>query len=128
MLHLGLCFYLNLKAKFSFRSWTTTGANSAMKLSEFLAINLLLAQNVRKTACSLCNSFYFSLVEKLAEHLLANQYVWLSQSQNYFRQSFENCTNSYDNLLSTKVKSSSIVVGIAEKKGRKIHLSNRRSP
>ena len=41
--------------------------------------NLFLAQNVIKTACSRCNWFYFSLVEKLAGHLLANRYVWQSQ-------------------------------------------------
>ena len=36
---------------------------------------------------------------------------------------FENCTNSNENLLSTKVKSSSIVVGIAEKKKEKENRS-----
>ena len=35
-------FYLNLTAKFSFRSWTPIGATSAMKLSEFLAITCYL--------------------------------------------------------------------------------------
>ena len=34
----GYDFYSNLKAKFSFRSWTTTGVNSGMKLSKFVAI------------------------------------------------------------------------------------------
>ena len=81
--------------------------------------NLLLAQNVIKTACSRCNWFCFLLDEKLARDLLANRYVWQSQSRNYFRQSFENCTYSNDNLLSTKVKSSSIVVGNGGKKNEK---------
>ena len=106
--------------------------NRSKQRDEIIGIssnNLLLAQNVIKTACARSNWFCFSLAEKLAGDLLANRYVWLSQSRNYFRQSFENCTNSNDNLLSTKVKSGSIVVvGIAEKKKRKIHLSNRRSP
>ena len=53
--------------------------------------NLLLGQNVMITPCSRCNWFCFSLVEKPAGHLLANRYVWQSQSRNYFRQSFENC-------------------------------------
>ena len=38
MLQLGYVFYLDLKAKVSLRSLTTTGANNAMKLSDFLAI------------------------------------------------------------------------------------------
>ena len=84
--------------------------------------NLLLAQNVIKTACSRCNWFCFSLDEKLAGDLLANQYVWESQSRNYFRQSFENCTNSSDNLLSSKVKSGSIVVGIADSNKTNINI------
>ena len=78
--------------------------------------NLLLAQNVMETTCSRCNWFCFSLNEKLAVDLLANRYVWQSQSRNYFRQSFENYANSNDKLLSTKAKSCSIVVGFAEKK------------
>ena len=45
--------------------------------------NLLLAQNVIKTACSRCNWFCFSLDKKLAGDLLANRYVWQSQSRNY---------------------------------------------
>ena len=79
---------------------------------------MLLAQNVIKTACSRCNWFFFSLDENLAGDLLANRYVWQLQSRNYFRQSFENCTNSNDNLLSTKVKSGSIVVGIVKEKNK----------
>ena len=58
------------------------------------------------------------MVEKLAGHLLANQYGWQLQWRNYFRQSIENCANTNDNLLSTKVKSCSIVAGIAEKKNK----------
>ena len=112
----GIFFHLNLRAKVSFRSWSTTGANSVMKPIRIPSKYLLLAQNVMKTACSLCRWFCFSMVEKLAGHLLANQYGWQLQSRNYFRQSFENCANINDNLLSTKVKSCSIVVGIAEKK------------
>ena len=37
--------------------------------------NLLLAQNGMKTACSRCNWFCFSLVEKLTGDLLANRYM-----------------------------------------------------
>ena len=68
--------------------------NKSKQRDEIIRIpsnNLLLAQNVIKTACSRCNWFCFSLDEKLAGDLLANQYVWQSQSRNYFGQSFENC-------------------------------------
>ena len=34
----GYDFYSNVNSNFSFGSWTTTGANSAIKLSKFLAI------------------------------------------------------------------------------------------
>ena len=95
--------------------------------------NLLLAQNVIKTRviktrCSRYNWFCFSLAEKLAGDLLANRYVWQSQSRNYFRQSFENCTKRNDNLLSTKVESGSIVVGIVKEKKGEIHFGNCQSP
>ena len=74
----GYIFYLNLKAKLFFRSWTPTGENRATKPWEFLAITCYLLQNVIKTACSRCNWFCFLLDEKLAQDHLANRYVWQS--------------------------------------------------
>ena len=58
------------------------GHNRSKQRDEIIRIpgnNLLLAQNVMEPACSRCNSFCFSLDEKLAGNLLANQYVWQSQ-------------------------------------------------
>ena len=46
-----------------------------------------------------------------------------------FDNHLKTAMNNNDNLLSTKVKSGSIVVGIAEKKKKKkIHLENCQSP
>ena len=39
----GYVFYSNLKAKFSFRSWTTTGANRSVEIFRIPSNNLLIA-------------------------------------------------------------------------------------
>ena len=61
----GMFFYLIVKAKFSFRSWTPTGANSAMKLWEFLAIICYLLKKRNENHLFRAQLvFFFSLVEK----------------------------------------------------------------